>query len=54
MINLVKAEVAARLVAAGKPPLVLTAACHVGPERAGELFEATYDDYRRRVGKLFS
>lgn len=53
VINLLKAEVAKRLTEAGKPPSVLTAACHVGVERAGELFEATYDDYRRRVGVLY-
>ncbi len=53
IVNLLKAEVARRLVEAGQPPKVLTAACHVGPERAAELFEATYDDYRRRVGVLF-
>lgn len=53
VINLLKSEVALRLVARGKPPHVLTAACHVGPARAAELFEATYDDYRRRVGVLF-
>ena len=53
VINLVKAEVARRLTEAGQPPSVLTAACHVGPDRARELFEATYDDYRRRVGVLY-
>ena len=51
MINLIKAEVARLLTEAGHPPLVLTAACHVGPDRARDLFEATYDDYRRRVGE---
>jgi uncharacterized phosphosugar-binding protein len=53
VINLVKAEVARRLTDAGQPPKVLTAACHLGDERARELFEATYDDYRRRVGVLY-
>ena len=53
LINLLKAEVARRLVANGSPPLVLTAACHLGPDRASSLFEATYDDYRRRVGVLY-
>ena len=53
VINLIKAEVARLLTAAGQPPLVLTAACHVGVERARDLFEATYNDYRRRVGFLF-
>jgi hypothetical protein len=32
---------------------VLTAACHLGETRARELFEETYDDYRRRVGVLY-
>jgi uncharacterized phosphosugar-binding protein len=53
IINLLKAEVARLLTEAGRPPKVLTAACHLGPERARELFEETYDDYRRRVGVLY-
>ena len=53
IINLVKAEVARLLTEAGSPPKVLTAACHVGAERARQLFEETYDDYRRRVGVLY-
>lgn len=53
IINLVKAEVARRLNEAGAPPKVLTAACHLGAERARRLFEETYDDYRRRVGALY-
>jgi uncharacterized phosphosugar-binding protein len=53
IINLVKAEVARLLTAAGSPPKVLTAACHLGSERSRQLFEETYDDYRRRVGVLF-
>jgi uncharacterized phosphosugar-binding protein len=53
MVNLVKAEVARRLTLLGQPPLALTAACHLGPERATALFEETYDDYRRRVGVLY-
>ena len=53
IINLVKAEVARLLTEAGSPPKVLTAACHIGPERARQLFEETYDDYRRRVGVLY-
>jgi uncharacterized phosphosugar-binding protein len=56
IINLLKAEVARRLTVAGAPPWVLTAACHLGgdSERARALFEATYDDYRRRVGVLYT
>ena len=53
IINLIKAEVARLLTEAGKPPKVLTAACHLGEERARRLFEETYDDYRRRVGVLY-
>lgn len=53
VINLVKAEVARLLTEAGRPPNVLTAACHVGPEKAAEIFERTYDDYRSRVGVLY-
>jgi uncharacterized phosphosugar-binding protein len=53
IINLVKAEVARLLTEAGSPPMVLTAACHLGAVRARELFEETYDDYRRRVGVLY-
>jgi uncharacterized phosphosugar-binding protein len=53
IINLIKAEVARLLTEAGSPPKVLTAACHLGADRARQLFEETYDDYRRRVGVLY-
>jgi uncharacterized phosphosugar-binding protein len=53
LINLAKAETARLLTEAGHPPKVLTSACHLGPERARALFEATYDDYRRRIGVLY-
>lgn len=53
IINLVKAEVARLLTEAGSPPKVLTAACHLGDARARELFEETYDEYRRRIGVLY-
>jgi uncharacterized phosphosugar-binding protein len=53
IINLIKADVARRLTEAGAPPKVLTAACHLGADRARDLFEATYDDYRRRIGVLY-
>jgi len=51
--NALKAETARRLVEAGQPPLVLTSSHLVGEERSRELFERTYDDYRRRVGVLY-
>ena len=53
VINLLKAETARLLTEAGSPPLVLTSAIHVGAEGARALFEAAYDDYRRRVGVLY-
>jgi uncharacterized phosphosugar-binding protein len=53
VINLIKADVARRLTEAGAPPSVLTAACHLGDEKARVLFEETYDDYRRRIGVLY-
>jgi uncharacterized phosphosugar-binding protein len=53
IINLIKAEVARLLTEAGSPPKVLTAACHLGVEQSRQLFEETYDDYRRRVGVLY-
>ena len=53
VINLLKADVARLLTEAGQPPKVLTAACHLGAERAEALFEEAYDDYRRRIGILY-
>lgn len=53
LINAIKAEVAQRLTAAGRPPKVLTAAALVGPERASELFESAYDEHARRLMKVY-
>jgi uncharacterized phosphosugar-binding protein len=53
LINCIKAEVAARLTAAGHPPKVLSGAALVGPEKSVNLFEAAYDDHARRLAKLF-
>src|SRR5687768_5160149 len=49
LINALKAEVAARLTAAGAPPKVLTAPAICGAMRAAELFEAAYDEHARRL-----
>jgi uncharacterized phosphosugar-binding protein len=54
LINSIKAEVAERLVQAGQPPRVLTAAAVVGSARAKELFEAAYDEHGRRLAKLYA
>ncbi|MGE3239686.1 MAG: sugar isomerase domain-containing protein [Pirellulales bacterium] len=54
VINSIKAEVADRLVKAGQPPRVLTAAAVVGAARAKELFEAAYDEHGRRLARLYA
>ena len=53
LVNSLKAEVAARLTGAGKPPKVLTAAAVVGAEKATALFESAYDEHARRLAKLY-
>ncbi|MFT5121391.1 MAG: putative phosphosugar-binding protein [Kiritimatiellia bacterium] len=53
LVNAVKAEVAERLVRAGRIPRVLTASCVVGSERATELFEAAYDEHAHRIARYY-
>lgn len=53
LVNAIKAEVAARLTAAGQPPKVLTAAAVVGSDSATQLFESAYDEHARRLAKLY-
>ena len=53
LINAIKAELADRLTRAGHPPMVLSAAATVGPERAKAIFESAYDDHARRLAKLY-
>jgi len=54
LVNAIKAEIAARLTAAGQPPAVLTAACLAGAERAAATFEAAYDEHARRLARLYA
>src|SRR6266478_6516046 len=54
LVNCIKAEVAARLTAAGQPPKVLSGAAIVGEERAIKLFEAAYDEHAHRLAKLYA
>lgn len=54
LVNAVKAEVAARLTAAGQPPKVLSGAAIVGAERASEIFEAAYDEHSHRIARLYA
>ena len=53
IINSIKAEVAKRLTEAGKPSKVLTAACVIGAQKAGSLFEAAYDEHAHRMAELY-
>jgi uncharacterized phosphosugar-binding protein len=52
LVNMLKCEVARLLTERGQPPLVLTSAHFVGDEESKRLFDAAYDDYRRRVRRL--
>lgn len=54
LINALKAEVAARLTAAGQPPRVLSGAAVVGAERATQLFESAYDEHAHRLARLYA
>ena len=54
LVNAIKAEVAARMVAAGQPPRVLTASAVVGAERATALFESAYDEHAHRLARLYA
>ncbi|HEY4248969.1 MAG TPA: SIS domain-containing protein [Lacunisphaera sp.] len=54
LVNTLKAEIAARLVAMKQPPKVLTAGVIIGQERATEIFEAAYDEHAHRLAKLYA
>jgi uncharacterized phosphosugar-binding protein len=54
LINALKAEVAARLTAAGQPPTVLTGSAIVGATRSDALFEAAYDEHARRLARVLA
>jgi len=54
LVNTIKAEVAARLTAAGAPPKVLSAGAVVGSARATALFEAAYDEHAHRLAPLYA
>ena len=52
VVNAIKAELAAILTRAGRPPPVLSSGVIVGEERARELFETAYDEHGRRLAPL--
>lgn len=53
LINSIKAELAALLTKAGKPPKVLSGAVVVGREKAESLFESAYDEHAWNMSKLY-
>jgi uncharacterized phosphosugar-binding protein len=53
IVNAIKAELAARLTEAGRPPRVLTAPAIAGAKEAAAIFEAAYDEHARRLAKLY-
>jgi len=51
--NMLKVEIAARLVKRGVHPLVLTSSYFVGTEASKRKFEDSYDDFRRRIRRAY-
>ena len=51
--NALKCSVAEKLVALGKPPIVLTSSFLLGSEASKRRFEDCYDDYRDRVQRVY-
>jgi len=51
--NALKCLIAEQLTALGQPPIVLTSAYFIGSEAAQAQFDAAYDDYRRRVKRVY-
>jgi uncharacterized phosphosugar-binding protein len=52
LVNAIKCEVARLLTERGQPPLVLTSGNVIGEDESKRLFDAAYDEYRRRVRRL--
>lgn len=51
--NAIKCAVAERLVARGVPLHVLTSSALIGSQASQEQFDQSYDDYRRRVRRVY-
>jgi uncharacterized phosphosugar-binding protein len=51
--NALKVAIAERLTELGQPPIVLTSSYFVGEQASQELFEASYNDYRARVQRVY-
>lgn len=51
--NALKVEIAARLVQKGVQPLVLTSSVLIGTAASQKQFDASYDDFRRRMRRAY-
>jgi uncharacterized phosphosugar-binding protein len=51
--NALKCLIAEKLAALGKPPIVLTSSYFIGAEASKRQFDECYDDYRRRVKRIY-
>ncbi len=51
--NALKCAIAERLVALGKPPQILTSSYFIGGEASARRFDDSYDDYRRRLKRVY-
>lgn len=51
--NALKCRIAEALTALGQPPIVLTSAYFIGAEASAQQFDAAYDDYRRRMKRVY-
>lgn len=51
--NALKVAIAEKLVALGKPPTVLTSATFIGAEASRQRFDDSYDEYRRRLKRVY-
>jgi uncharacterized phosphosugar-binding protein len=51
--NALKVAIAEGLTKLGKPPIVLTSSVLIGPEASSRRFEESYDDYRRRIARVY-
>lgn len=51
--NALKCLIAEQLTALGKPPIVLTSSHFIGAEASKQQFDDCYDDYRRRVKRVY-
>lgn len=51
--NALKCLIAEQLTRLGKPPIVLTSGYFIGAEASKQQFDECYDDYRRRVKRVY-